>query len=1032
MSWIVGFSVKFRLLVLAVAAAVMLVGASQLRGMPVDVLPEFAPPYVEVQTEALGLSAAEVESLVTLNIEELLNGTPWLDSIRSRSVPGLSSVVLTFKPGTDVTRARQLVAERLTLAYALPNVSQPPVILQPLSATSRVTMVALTSKTVSPIQMSVLARWTLRPALLSVPGVASVAIWGQRERQLQVQVDPGQLASDKLSVDQIVRTAGNAMWVSPLTYLEASRPGSGGWIDTPQQRLEVRHVFPITGPAGLSKVTVEDGAKQLGKVAKVVENHQPLIGDAVLKNGPGILLVIQKFPGANTLEVTRGVEKKFDELRPGMTGINVNTSVFRPAVYIHESVHNITRELLIGALFVLLVLAAFLFDWRAVVIGVVAIPLSLTAAALVVYARGSTMNTMVLAGFIIALGVVVDDAIVNVDNILRRLRAGRADGHNESAARICHESSLQMRRVVVFGTLIVVLPLLPALFMRGVSGALFRPLAASYVLAVLASLVVALTVTPALSAILLSRGPLRPRESPVVRWLTPLYTVALDRIVRRPRPVYIAAGVVGAIGIAVAPSLGQSLLPSFNDRNLVVRWEGPPGTSQPEMERITARAARELRSIPGVTAVSGEIGRAVLGDQVVDINSGELFVDVDRRADYQRTLAAVRDTVDGYPGIVRNVETYERQSVRRALTGSSDPLVVRVFGPNFGVLHSTADQVRRALTGIGGVERVNMDRTVEQPHVTLQVNLAKAERYGLKPGDVRREAATLLASLEVGSLFQEQKVFQVVVWSTPKTRRNVSDIGNLLIDTPDGGHVRLKDVADIRIAPTPNLITRDAVSRRIDIGLDVRGRSLSSVSRDVNRRLASVHFPVEYHAEVLGEYNERQAAQNRMIGAGIAAAVGIFLLLQAAFGSWRLATLTFLSLPLALAGGAIAAFAARDVVSLGSLLGFLAVLGIAARNGITLIAHYQYLEEHEGMKFGPDLVLRGARERFAPIVLTALTTALALTPLLVSGSIAGQEIAHPIGVIVLGGLVTSTLLNLFVVPALYLRFGSPRGRAATT
>jgi CzcA family heavy metal efflux pump len=1028
MRWIVGWSIKFRLLVVAAAAAVTFVGAAQLRGMPVDVLPEFAPPYVEVQTEALGLSAAEVESLVTINIEELLNGTPWLDSIRSNSVPGLSSVVLTFKPGTDVARARQLVSERLTLAYALPNVSQPPVILQPLSATSRVTMVSLTSKSVSPIQMSVLARWTLRPALLSVPGVASVAIWGQRERQLQVQVDPGRLATDKLSVDQIVRTAGNAMWVSPLTYLEASRPGSGGWIDTPQQRLEVRHVFPITGPAGLSKVTVEDGARPLGTVAKVIENHQPLIGDAVLQNGPGLLLVIQKFPNANTLDVTRGVERKLDELRPGLTGIDANTSVFRPSVYIHESIHNVTRELLIGALLVLLVLAAFLFDWRAVLIGVVAIPLSLTAAALVVYAHGSTMNTMVLAGFVIALGVVVDDAIMTVDNILRRLRSGRG----ESAARVCLESALQMRRAVVFGTLIIVLPLLPVLFMHGVSGALFKPLALSYVLAILASLVVALTVTPALSAILLSRGPLRSRESPIVRWLTRLYSVVLDRIVRRPNVAFVAAGIVGAVGLAIAPALGQSLLPSFQDRNLVVRWDGPPGTSRPEMERITARAARELRSIPGVNGVSGEIGRAVLGDQVVDINSGELFVDVDRGASYQRTVAAVRETVDGYPGMLRNVETYERQSVRRALTGSSDPIVVRVFGPNFGILHGTADRVRHALTGIDGVARVNMDRTLEQPHLTLEVNLAKAERYGLKPGDVRREAATLLASLEVGSLFQEQKVFQVVVWSTPRTRRNPSDIGNLLIDTPDGGHVRLKDVADIRIAPTPNLITRDAVSRRIDIGLDVRGRSLGSVSRDVERRLASVPFPVEYHAEVLGEYKERQAAQKRMIGAGIAAAIGIFLLLQAVFGSWRLATLTFLSLPLALAGGAIAVFAARDAVSLGSLLGFLAVLGIAARNGVTLISHYQHLEHDEGLKFGPELVLRGARERFAPILLTALTITVALAPLLITGSIAGQEIAHPIGVIVLGGLVTSTLLNLFVVPALYLRFGAPRERTATT
>jgi CzcA family heavy metal efflux pump len=1027
--WIIGSSLKFRLLVVALAAALLAVGAIQLRNMPVDVLPEFAPPYVEVQTESLGLSAAEVESLVTVNLEELLNGTPWLDSIRSTSVPGLSSIVLTFKPGTNVTRARQLVAERLTLAYALPNVSQPPVILQPLSATSRVMTVALSSRTVSAIRMSVLARWTIRPALLAIPGVANVAIWGQRERQLQVQVDPKRLAADHISLDQIVRTAGNAMWVSPLTYLEASKPGSGGWIDTPQQRLEVRHVFPITGPAGLAKVTVEDRTQRLGQVTNVVENHQPLIGDSVLSH-PGLLLVIEKLPGANTLDVTRRVESTFERLRPGLVGIDVDTTAFRPASYIRTSIHNLERELLIGALLVVLALVLFLYSWRAVLISLAAIPLSLTAAALVLYLRGSTINTMVLAGLVIALGVVVDDAIVGVENVLRRLRQSRVRGEEKSAATVILEATLEMRRVSVYGTLIVVLPLLPVFFMTGVSGALFRPLALSYVLAVAASLVVAMTVTPALSAILLSRASVPRRESPAAEWLRRRYAAALERVIRRPNPALVAAAVTAAAGIAVVPFLGQTLLPSFRDRDLVVRWDGPPGTSQPEMTRITARASRELRSIPGVRDVTGEIGRAVLGDRVVDINSGELWVSLDPGADYQATLAAVRDTVDGYPGLVRDVQTYERQSITRVLTGSSDPIVVHVFGPRFDLLRRTAEEIRRSLAAIDGVARVNMEHQVEQPHVSVEVNLAKAERYGLKPGDVRRAAATLLASLEVGSLFQEQKVFQVVVWTRPQTRRSLSDVRRLLIDTPDGGQVRLSDVADVRVTPTPNVIKREAVSRRIDIGLDVRGRDLGSVSHDVRRHLAAVNFPPEYHAEVVGEYAERQANNRRLIGAGIAAAIIIFLLLQAAFQSWRLAAVSFVTLPFALVGGALAAFAVGDVISLGSLVGFLAVLGIAARNGLSLIARYQALEESEGVAFGPELVLRGARERFVPIVLTAATAALALTPLAFSGSIAGQEIAQPIAVIILGGLVTATLLNLFVTPIFYLRL-RPRTKRRT-
>jgi len=1022
MRWIVESVLKFRLLIVVSAVGLLAVGAFQLRNMPVDVLPEFAPPYVEVQTEALGLSSSEVESLVTVNLEELLNGTPWLDSIRSTSVPGLSSIVLTFEPGTNVTRARQLVSERLTLAYALPNVSQPPVILQPRSATSRVMMVALSSRTVTPIQMSVLARWTIRPALLSVPGVANVAIWGQRERQLQVQVDPKQLVADKVSLDQIVRTAGNAMWVSPLTYLEASKPGSGGWIDTPQQRLEVRHVFPITGAAGLGKVTVEDRAQRLDHVASVVEDHQPLIGDAMLKGGPGLLLVVEKFPGANTRDVTQGIERTLDQLRPGMTGIAVDKSVFRPDTFIEMSIHNLAWALLIGALLVLLALIAFLFNVRAVLISLVAIPLSLTAALLVLYARGSTLNTMVLAGLVIALGVVVDDAIVDVENVMRRLRRERSEDGSTSTSTVIVEAWLELRRVVVYGTLIIVLPLLPVFFMNGVSGRLFRPLALSYVLAVLASLVVALTVTPALSALLLSKERVGVRESPVVAWLQRVYAAGLDRILRRPSPVLVGAVVTVAAALAVVPFLGQTLLPTFKDPNLVVRWDGPPGTSQTEMRRITARASRELRTIPGVHDVAAQIGRAVLGDQVVDINSAELWVSVDRHADYGATLAAVRSAVDGYPGLVRNVQTYERQSVRRALTGSSDPIVVRVFAPQFDVLRRKAREVSRALADIDGVKRVNMERDVEQPHVDIEVNLARAQRYGLKPGDVRRAAATLLASLEVGSLFQEQKVFQVVVWTKPETRRSLTDIRNLLIDTPDGGHVPLGAVADVRIAPTPNLIRREAVSRRVDIGLEVHGRDLGAVNRDVTRRLAAIDFPFESHAEVLGEYAERQANDRRMIGAGVASAIGILLLLQAVFGSWRLASLSFLALPAAAAGGVLAVFASGDAVSLASLVGFLAILGIAARNGILLVNHFQQLEQREGMPFGRELVLRGARERLAPILLTALAAGLALVPLVVTGSRAGQEIVHPIAVIVLGGLVTSTLLNLFVMPALYLRF----------
>jgi Cu/Ag efflux pump CusA len=388
MRWIIEWSMQFRLFVVALAIALVVVGIAQLGNMPVDALPEFAPPYVEVQTEALGLSASETEELVTLNQEELLNGTPWLQTIRSTTVAGLSSIILFFQPGTDIIRARQLVSERLGLAYALPNVAQPPAILQPMSATSRVMMVGLSSKQVSPIEMSVLARWTIRPALLSVPGVANVSIWGMRDRQLQVLVDPAKLRANHVTLDQIVATTGNALWVSPLSFLNASTPGSGGWIDSPQQRIEVRHVLPISSPKDLAQVNIEGTNLRLGDVAQVVENHQPLIGDNVLNNDPGLLFVIEKFPGANALDVSRGVEAKLDELRPGLSGIQIDTTIFRPASFIEMAINNLSRALLIGLLLLVLVLLAFHYHWRVALISLVTIPLSLLAAGLVLYLRG--------------------------------------------------------------------------------------------------------------------------------------------------------------------------------------------------------------------------------------------------------------------------------------------------------------------------------------------------------------------------------------------------------------------------------------------------------------------------------------------------------------------------------------------------------------------------------------------------------------------------------------------------------------------
>ena len=1021
---IVESSLRGRFLVVAIAAGIMALGVAQLRDTPVDVFPEFSPPLVEIQTEAPGLSAAEVESLVTLNLEELLSGTSWLQTIRSKSVPGVSSILLIFEPGTDVMRARQLVQERLTLAYTLPNIAKPPVMLQPLSSTSRLMMVGLSSKEHSLIQQSVVARWTIVPKLMGVPGVANVAIWGQRDWQMQVHIDPARLRAAGVTQEQIIRTAGDSLWVSPLSFLNASFPGTGGWIDGPNQRLAIRHVLPITTPPDMGRVPVDGAKVRLGDVAQVVEGHPLIIGDALLKDGQGLLLVVEKFPGANTLEVTRGVEDALAALRPGLPGMEIDSTIFRSASFIEMSIANLGTVLLIAALLMALVLGLFLFEWRTALISVVAIAVSLTAAALVLHFRGATVNTMVLAGFVIALGVVVDEAIIDVHNIARRIREHRKNGSDKPLPAIILEASLEVRGAIIYATLIIVAAVLPVFFIGGLSGAFFQPLAFSYALAVLASMLVALTVTPALALLLLSRGRTERRESAMAARLHDRYEGGLRRIFARRALVFQAVAVIVVAGLLAAPQLGQSLLPTLKERDLLVDVAAAPGTSHPEMTRIMTGMTNELRSVPGVRNVGAHVGRAMTGDQIVDVNSSQLWVSIDSRADYDTTVAAIQTTVDGYPGLDGEIKPYLRERIREVLTGAGEPVVVRIYGAQRDVLRTKAEEVRQALSGIPGLVDLHVEGQTEEPHVQVTVDLAAAERHGIKPGDVRRAAATVFAGIGVGSLFEEQKVFDVVVWGAPETRDSVTDLRELLVEKPGGGYVRLDEVADVRITPIPTTIDHEQVSPRIDVVANVRGRDLGAVMGDVERQLQTVQFPLEYHPSILGEYAERQAAQTRMLTLAVAAAIAIFLLLQAAFRSWRLATLAFLTLPSALVGGVLAAFFTGGVLSLGALVGFFTVFGIAARNVVMMITHFQRLERYEGETFGPALVIRGARERLAPILITAATTAAALLPLVVAGDIAGLEIVRPMAVVILGGLVTSTLLNLFVVPALYLAFGS--------
>jgi CzcA family heavy metal efflux pump len=1026
MRWIVGASLKFRFLVGFAAVAMMAFGIAQLGKMPVDVFPEFAPPRVEVQTVTLGLSAAETEELVTVPLEQTFAGVKGVDEIRSTSVPQLSSIELIFDQGTDLLDARQLVQERLAEATAhLPTWAAPPVIRPPLSATSRIMKIGITSDRVSLIRLSTIAYWKIRTRLLRVPGVANVAIWGERLQQLHVDVDPKRLAENRVSLNSVMNATSDSLEAGLLRYSDGAVIGTGGFLDTPNQRFAISHVSPIASPHDLSRVTVQNRGGTtlpLADLARVKEGHQPLHGDAVVNGGPGLLLVVEKFPGANTLDVTRGVEDALDELRPGLSGITVDTTIFRPADFIETAIDNLTTALLIGSLLVVLVLVAFLFEWRTAAISLVAIPLSLMAAVLVLYVTGASINVMVLAGLVIAVGVVVDDAIIDVENIWRRLRQGGRTSFGLIAHTVL-EASLEVRTAILYATLINVVAVLPVFFLEGVTGSFFRPLALSYALALLVSMVVALTVTPALSLILLPRTRLDRGDAPLVRWLKRGYEGALLRIILRPRAAYATVGVTALLGLVTLPQLGEELFPAFKERDFLMHWVSKPDTAVGEEARIVKQGGDDLRSIPGVRNFGSHIGQAFLADEVVGVNFGENWISVDPDADYDETTARIEEVVDSYPGIFHDVQTYLRERIDEVLAGESEPLIVRIFGDDLETLRREARLVRKKLAAIDGLDDLHVELSVDNPQVDVQVNLRRAQRYGLKPGDVRRNASTLVASEEVGDIFRGGRAYDVHVWSTPATRDNFADIGALPIDTPSGRQIRLDDAADVRIRPTPNVVHRENGSRRIDVAANIEGRDLGSIAADVQSRLDEITFPTGYHAELLGEAAERQNAASRTLVFGIAAAIGILLLLQAAFGSWRLTLIAFLTLPTALVGGILAVFMGGAIISLGSLVGFLTVLGIAARNGIMLISHCQHLEQYEGERFGPDLVLRGAKERLSPILMTAFAAGLALLPLVVLGTRPGHEIEHPMAVVIVGGLVTSTLLNLFIIPALYLRFG---------
>ena len=1032
---------KFRLLILAAAIGILALGIVQLRDTSLEVLPEFSPPYAEIQTEALGLSAEEVEQLITVPLEQdLLNGVEGVDVIRSESLPGLSSIVMVFEPGTDIYRGRQLIEERLTQAHALPNVSKPPTLLQPLSSANRVLMIGMSTTELTPIEQSVIARWTVRPRLMGVSGVANVSIWGLRDQQLQVQVDPQVLRDRNVTLNQVISTAGNAQVVSQLSFLEASTPGTGGFIETPQQRLQVRHLLEkLTDPAEVAKVPVEGaGNLTLGDVAQIKVDHQPLIGDAVVNGGPGLIMVVEKFPGANTADVTKGVEDALEALRPGLTGINTDASWFAPSDYLGAAADNLGLAIALSAGLLLLTLLALRFHWRAVIVGVITVPVSVIGAALVLHLLGYGLNALVIAGLAAAVAIVVDEAVAPQAAVLGRLRARSASPDAEPTWVATQQALATVRRPLIYAGIVALLAILPMAVLEGRPGAFFNPMVVAYATAVVAALIVGMTVGPALNSFLFARWqPKAGSPSGPVAWLGARYRSGLQGFSRSLRPALLVAAACGVIAVAILPFLNTALTPTFQDRNVVVKLQGAPDVSAPAMTQRATEIGNSLRSLPGVTGVGATVGRAITGDRLVNVNSSDVWVAIAGDADYEATLDSIKDTVGQVPGMTTEVVPFSTQDMRDVgslhtgtntvtgsgldvLTGLNTPVAVRVFGEDPQVLAAEAAKVQQLMGTIDGVVDPRVEGAPTQPTIEIEVDLDKAQQLGITPGDVRRAEATLLQGIQVGSVFEDQKVFDVIVLGTPATRSSVSAVQSLLIDRPGGGHLQLGDVAEVRIAQTPPVIHREAVSRRMDVVADLDGRSVGAVVADLEQQLATMSFPLQYHAEVIANSTEDEIQLGRVIGFGIAAIIAAFLLFQAAFNSWRLALVATAALPLSLTGGLLTGLIGGRTFGLGALLGMLALLGLAARYIALMLTTLQGPDGRRESDDDAATVHGRAGESFGSLIISAAALAAVALPFVVLGPRPGLEILHPLALVLLGGLVSSLVVALFLLPSAYL------------
>jgi CzcA family heavy metal efflux pump len=1031
---IVDWSIRNRVAVVVLAGILLVVGLYASTRAKLDVFPEFTPPQVIIQTEAPGLSPLEVEQLVTLPLEAAVNGIPRLDTLRSQSIQGLSVITVIFQDGTDIYRARQQVAERLAeLAGQLPSGVRSPRLAPLTTATGRLVTVGFTSQTLSPMELRDRVQYVVRPRLLGIRGVAQVTLFGGEVRQFQIQLNPDALAARNLTLTDV---------------LEAARQATGvlgaGFLDNGNQRLTLRVEGQVRSVAELGETVIvssEGTPVRLGDVARVVEAPEPKFGDGTINGVPGVILIVYKQLGSDTREVTRRVEAELEKVRPLVenaagegTSVTYHPGLFRQADFIEHAVGNVTNSLLIGAALVAGVLFVFLYNLRTALISLTAIPLSLLSAVVVLWAWDIGLNTLTLGGLAIAVGEVVDDAIIDVENIFRRLRENARLGQPHSVATVVLSASLEVRSAVVYATFIVVLVFVPVFFLSGLQGRLFAPLGYAYVLAVLASLGVALTVTPALALLLLPRasGALEP---PLLRRLQGVYEKVLRRLDRELPLVLATTAALLAGAVWALFQFGGEFLPELRENHFVVHMRGAAGTSLAQSLAAGNLIAHELDKDERVRTIAQQAGRAELGEDTTGVEYSEIEVGLgslpgENAAKFQQELK--RSLPDNTVGFSFEVMSFLSERIKETLSGTPAAVAVKIYGDDLPAIDQAAQDTARELNLIKGRDgkpatvNVRVEAQTGSPELVVRVRSEDAARRGLRNAQVLDAVHAAYQGTEVGQVFDRNRVISVTAILESKSRTNVETVANLWLNAP-AGRVQLKQVADVFLSDGRFLISHEGGVRRQQVTCNVnKNMDTASFVAQAESRVKALKLPPNTNYEFTGEHEAEQSTRHELLFLSLLSLVGILLFLGMAFRSLRRLVLVLANLPFALVGGVAAVYLAGGLLDIGSLIGFVTLFGITMRNSIMMIAHWQHLHEIENMPWGPDLVFRGARERLAPVLMTALVTGLGLLPIALGSGEAGREIEGPMAQVILGGLVTSTGLNLLVLPVLYRRLAIPK------